>query len=87
MHFDSTVSLGNVISAAAFTILALFAWRDLTWRIRNLEDWRKTHMIDADARDALLAKMDRIIDHLRWQTEYMLGKRGESPPTGTSKGD
>ena len=78
-HFDLTVSLGNILSALAFGVMALFAWRDLTWRISNLEIWRKEHIRDADERDKLIAKMDRVLDHVRWQTEELLGRRSLPP--------
>lgn len=71
MHFDPTVSLGNLVSAVTFLFLAGLAWSDLRWRVRNLEIWRKEnmdmwkcHLTDAKERDALLQKMDKTIDHL-----------------------
>ena len=63
-HFDWTISLGNIISAVTFLILAGFAWRDLTWRVKNLETWRKEHMLDADSRDRLLTNIDKILYHV-----------------------
>jgi hypothetical protein len=47
-----------------FLTLAAAAWTDLRWRIKNLETWRGEHMIDADSRDAIIKKMDRILYHL-----------------------
>lgn len=82
MHFDGTISLGNIIAAISFIVMSLFAWRDLDWRIKNMETWRREHMIDSDARDTLITKMDKVLDQLRWQTDYMLGKREKPPPTG-----
>lgn len=73
MHFDWTVSFGNIVSCVAFIIMALFWWRDMDWRVRNLEVWRKEHMVDEDARDELIRKMDKTLDHVRWQTQKMLG--------------
>lgn len=83
MHFDTSISLGNLLSAIGFLTLALFAWRDMNWRVKNLEVWRKEHILDEEARDQLIKKMDRVLDHLRWQTEKMAGnKRLGSPPDG-----
>lgn len=79
-HFDWTISLGSVIQALAMLVLALFAWKDMDWRVRNLENWRKEHMVDADARDALIKTMGRVLDHVRWQTNRMLGGKEEAPP-------
>jgi hypothetical protein len=81
VRFDATINLGNILSATAFLVLALFAWRDVTWRIRNLELWRTEHMIDSDARDALIENMKEILNHVRWQTDRMLGHKSEPPPT------
>lgn len=64
MHFDWTVSLGNLIAALTFTVLAGMAWNDLRWRIQNLEIWRKEHQIDSDGRDEIIRKMDKILYHL-----------------------
>lgn len=61
MHFDWTISLGNVVSAGTFVVLAVTAWRDLRWRVTNLEVWRKEHQIDSDSRDAIISRMDRIL--------------------------
>lgn len=40
------------------------AKKDLDWRITNLETWRKEHMIDSDARDALLRKLNVVTELL-----------------------
>lgn len=39
-HFDPSISFGNVITAVTFLVFALLSWRDLNWRIKNLEVWR-----------------------------------------------
>ena len=78
-HFDYTITLGSLIWSVSSLVLAAFAWRDLTWRIKNLETWRKEHMVDADARDNLIQKMDKVLDHVRWQTDHMLGRRVAPP--------
>ena len=70
--FDWTISLGNLLSAVTFLFLAILAWRDLTWRVRNLETWRKEHMVDADARDLLLRKLDKVCDHLDFLVKRVL---------------
>lgn len=64
MHFDWTISIGNLVTISLVTLAAIGAWKDLTWRISNLETWRKEHMLDACARDAIIEKLDKIID--RW---------------------
>jgi hypothetical protein len=78
VRFDTTISLGNLISAVSFLILAVFAWRDMSWRIKNLEVWRKEHMLDSDGRDKLLQKMNKVLDHVRWQTNLM--RTGHTKP-------
>ena len=64
IKFDPTISFGNIIWSFCTLILAVAAWRDLTWRIKNLETWRKEHMVDSDSRDAIITKMDRILYHI-----------------------
>jgi hypothetical protein len=61
LHFDWTVSFGTILSTVSFLILAIIAWRDMNWRVGNLEQWRKEHMIDSDARDRLLTNIDKIL--------------------------
>lgn len=75
MHFDATVSLGNVLALVALLVTGFTAWRawkssekagavaqrDLDWRIANLETWRKEHMIDSDARDTLMDKQNEMM--------------------------
>jgi len=72
MHFDWTISFGNLVSAFAFLFLAALAWRDLTWRVKNLETWRKEHQIDADSRDKIIERMDQILIRI----ETMFEERG-----------
>lgn len=64
MHFDWNVSVGNVFTATTFLIMTVIAWRDLNWRIKNLEIWRKEHMVDADSRDQIIQRMDKILFHV-----------------------
>lgn len=69
VHYDGTVTLGNLISAITFLSLAAVAWSDLRWRISNLEIWRKEHMIDADARDKLMRNSELMLGHLKTLAE------------------
>jgi hypothetical protein len=80
MHFDETVTLGNVLAGVSFSVMALFAWRDLTWRIKNLELWRAEHMVDSDARDQLMHKLDSVIELLQFQISLLMGKGGPGAP-------
>lgn len=64
MRFDWTISLGNLVTAFTFLTLAITAWRDMNWRMRNLEEWRKEHQIDADGRDDIIRRMDKILFHV-----------------------
>jgi hypothetical protein len=63
-HFDYTISIGNLITAFAFILCAVLAWRDMNWRVKNLEVWRKEHMVDADSRDQIITRMDKILFHV-----------------------
>lgn len=42
-HFDPTVTLGNLITVASAIVLIIIGWRDLNWRVKNLEEWRSGH--------------------------------------------
>jgi hypothetical protein len=64
MHFDWTVNVGNLVAAMSFILFAAMAWRDMNWRVRNLEEWRKLHQIDADGRDQIIIRMDKILYHV-----------------------
>ena len=79
MRFDWTISLGQLITALTFLFLGAFAWKDLTWRVKNLEHWRAEHMIDSDSRGKLINEMKEILDHVRWQTSTMLGRKLRPP--------
>lgn len=71
MHFDWTISLGNIITAGTFLVFAILAWRDMDWRVKNLEIWRNEHMVDADSRDAIIAKFDHLIVKLEVTTDAL----------------
>jgi hypothetical protein len=62
--FNWTISIGNLLTIGLASIAAVGAWKDLTWRIKRLEEWRVEHMIDACARDNIIAKLDRLLE--RW---------------------
>jgi hypothetical protein len=61
IRFDGTITLGSVIWASSTILLAIIGYRDLQWRIKNLEEWRKEHMIDSDARDQLIKKLSDVL--------------------------
>lgn len=78
IHWDGTISLGNLFTFILVGLAVLKFWsaqdeakkaqiefkKDLDWRIANLETWRKEHMIDSDARDVLLKKLNSICELL-----------------------
>jgi len=69
LQFDWTISFGNLVAGLLFLVATLFAWRDLTWRVGNLEAWRKEHQIDADARDTLIQNSDKMLARLNYLVE------------------
>jgi hypothetical protein len=77
VHFDGTISIGNVLTTISFLVLALVAWRDMNWRVKNLETWRKEHMVDADSRDAIIAKLDKVLDRIDWRVRLKLRDRAD----------
>ena len=63
--FDPKVTLGNILVAASFLFAglgqiaaALLAWRDINWRLKNVEEWQKDH-------EASCMKQDEILDEMR----------------------
>lgn len=80
LHWDGTITLGNVLTFILLTIAIIGFWsarlkaaeaeaaykRDIEWRIGNLERWRGEHMIDSDARDKLIENLGTIVKHLEW---------------------
>ncbi len=77
VKFDWTISLGNIVTGGSFLALCVVAWRDLVWRIKNLEQWRKEHMVDADARDRLLLNLELISARLEILVNHLKVKQDE----------
>ena len=65
MHLDWTISIGDIIKSTSLFVLAVLAWSNLRWRVNNLEIWRKEHMIDSDARDALMRNSEMMLQYLK----------------------
>lgn len=51
IRFDPSITLGSIVAAASFLLAALFAWKDLNWRVNNLEVWRTSHEHTAEQRE------------------------------------
>lgn len=64
IKFDWSINLGNMIMAVAFIGGGIAAWRDMNWRVKNLETWRKEHQVDSDSRDKIITRMDKILYHV-----------------------
>lgn len=64
MHFDPTISFGDLLKSTILFVLAVLAWSNLRWRINNLEVWRKEHMVDADSRDAIIKSIEKLVNRL-----------------------
>jgi len=60
VSFDGTVTLGNVLTVLGFLLISIIAWRDVVWRIKNLEEWRKEFLIDALSREKLESELKSI---------------------------
>ena len=61
VRYDGTITLGNLISTFCFIIFAAMAWRDIGWKIKNLEEWRKIHQIEATKRDEILDRIEATL--------------------------
>ena len=81
MHFDWTINVGNVFTLIGVAVLAIVAWKDLTWRLKNLETWRLEHMLDADSRDQIIFKLDKVLERMEQRDkdreDFKRGRRGE----------
>lgn len=64
MHFDWTLSIGDIIKSTMLFVLAILAWNNLRWRVNNLEVWRKEHMVDADSRDAIIRSIGTLVQRI-----------------------
>lgn len=42
-YFSREITLGNIFTVITFLVAALMAWRDLRWRVDNLEAWKAAH--------------------------------------------
>lgn len=65
LRFDGTISIGSVFMGLSFLLMAAMTWRDMDWRVKNLEIWRKEHMVDADSRNEIMQKLDTVLNHVR----------------------
>lgn len=64
MHWNGEITLGNLLTILAFLGAIFAAWTDLNWRVKNLETWRKEHIVDSDARDVINKKLTEILSRL-----------------------
>jgi hypothetical protein len=81
VRYDGTVTLGNLVSALTFLVLAAVAWTDLRWRIKNLEDWKTSHTSSSEKRDELIRKLDLANERLEAliTTRQVGGRRFTDP--------
>ena len=93
IHFDATITLGNVLTALVLTVAIIKFWtaqvevkKDLEWRIANLETWRKENQIDGKAKEILFDKLTEIVSKLRWVDEARQKQRS-APPGKQRLGD
>lgn len=42
-HIDWTIRLSDVITWGVGLVLVVTAWRDISWRLTNLEEWKQLH--------------------------------------------
>ena len=65
MHLDMTISVGNILTILAAVIAAIFAWRDMDWRVKNLELWRLEQIKLAEAQAEITRHLGEAITDLR----------------------
>lgn len=42
-HFDSTITLGNILTIIAFSVAALLWYSNTNWRLKIVEEWKAAH--------------------------------------------
>lgn len=55
---QSNTGVADMFAAIAFTIAALYAWRDLNWRVKNLEQWQNRLDVLMEKQVAILASTE-----------------------------
>lgn len=55
---QSNTGVADMLAAIAFTIAALYAWRDLNWRVKNLELWQNRLDVLMEKQVAILASTE-----------------------------
>ena len=65
MHWDPTINIGNLITIALALIAIVFAWRDMDWRIKNLETWRREQIAWLVARAQLDEKFQSAVTEFK----------------------
>lgn len=69
MHFDWSLSLGNVITAGAVVFAFLVAVMLDRERIRVLHEWMSQHDIEAKERDGKISQLALIAERLKTISE------------------
>lgn len=82
MHFNGDVSLGSILSVISFLVAAIVAWRDLNWRIKNLEEWKDIHyhsFAEVQANVALLREISSRLEQIAKGQERRLQMLEDRP--------
>ena len=58
LHWSGEVTVGNLLTITMFAVATIYAWRDLNWRVKNLEVWRdgRIHSIEEEMRNIILLR-------------------------------
>lgn len=64
IHFDGTINVADVITALLVAAAGIAAWRDLNWRMKNVETWKKSHELESRASIETLDEMKNITSRL-----------------------
>jgi hypothetical protein len=43
MRFTWTIDLGNLLTLGGAILAMVWGWRDMMWRMKNIEEWRSDH--------------------------------------------
>jgi hypothetical protein len=61
ISFQPVISLNGLLITAGTLISAVFAWRDLNWRQKNIENWRVDHMEYSRRQEQLLEEVRKLV--------------------------
>jgi predicted RND superfamily exporter protein len=57
VQFDTTVSVGNLLTMGVMIIAGIAAWNGIGYRVKTMERWIEIHQKEVDIREALAQEL------------------------------